>query len=77
MVVPGRMRMWQGAAQAFSLRHATLRRQGGQTMTEYALMLSVIALAVAVAYDSYGGSLNSLSGGIGTLIGGIVSSIGG
>ncbi len=77
MVVPGRMRMWEGAAKPLSLRHATSPHKNGQTMTEYALMLSVIALAVAVAYDSYGGSLTSLSGGIGTLIGGIVSSMGG
>jgi Flp pilus assembly pilin Flp len=40
--------------------------QGGQTMAEYALILSAVAVVVFVAYQTMGGTITSLLGSVDT-----------
>jgi Flp pilus assembly pilin Flp len=57
------------AGQAFVMnRLDTLRREDGQTMAEYGVVLAVITLGVVVA-------LGLLSGGIGRAINGVTSKL--
>jgi Flp pilus assembly pilin Flp len=41
-----------------------IRKQKGQTMTEYALILAAIAVAAFVAYNALGGAIVTLLEGI-------------
>ena len=46
------------------VREYAIRRFRGQTMTEYALVLAAIAIAVYAAYKSLGSSVSSLMTGV-------------
>lgn len=45
-------------------REFAVRRLTGQTMTEYALVLAAIAVAVFAAYQALGSSISSLITGV-------------
>ncbi|MGH7836346.1 MAG: Flp family type IVb pilin [Candidatus Binataceae bacterium] len=45
------------------------RLSEGQSMTEYALIVSAIAVACIVAYNTMGTDLNTLVGSINTVLG--------
>jgi pilus assembly protein Flp/PilA len=47
-----------------ALARIQLRREDGQTMTEYGVLLALIALAVIVAITALGGALNGVFNGI-------------
>jgi Flp pilus assembly pilin Flp len=50
------------------LRQSLLRREDGQDLTEYALLVALVALAAVGAVTAAGGRINDVFNGIVTLI---------
>ncbi len=53
----------------------TLKREEGQDLSEYALLIALIALAVIVAVTALGGQINTIFGNITTELGGTVPTV--